>query len=149
MYNKNISLMLYTSPWCGSCRKVKHWLNKHCLSYTEKNVISEKLEKEEIRTILQLAKDSKNSVQKIVSSRCKYIKNNNFDLDSLTIEEIITLIQNKPSILKCPIIIQDNHSRIQIGYREDEIEIFLRYDEGTKTITKIKSDDKYKDFYMQ
>ena len=127
-------LTIYTTPCCSSCKKVKKWLQERNIPFKEKNMFTNKLEKEEIKKMLIL---TNNGVSDIISSRCKLIKQNNLDLDSLTLDETITLIQKQPSILKRPIIIQDDHKRIQIGYKEDEIEIFLRYDDANMVISRI------------
>ena len=41
-------IVVYTSPGCASCRKVKQWLKDRNLPFTEKNIFKTLLNEEEI-----------------------------------------------------------------------------------------------------
>ena len=47
-------LNLYTSPSCTSCRKAKAWLKEHDISFKERNIFANPLNKEEIMQVLRM-----------------------------------------------------------------------------------------------
>ena len=47
-------IVLYTSPGCASCRKVKQWLKDRNLPYVEKNIFKTLLNDSEIKHLLML-----------------------------------------------------------------------------------------------
>ena len=66
---------------------------------------------------------SENGTDYIISKRSKIIKENKIDLDDMSINELIHFIQENPSILKRPIIIDER--RFQVGYNAEEIRAFI------------------------
>ena len=66
---------------------------------------------------------SENGTEDIISTKSKIVKENNLDIDSMTVKELITFIKDNPSVLKRPIIVDDH--RIQVGYNPDEIRSFI------------------------
>ena len=113
-------LNLYTSPSCASCRKVKKYFDTHQINYTEKNILSHKLTKDDI---IKMLMKSENGFEDIISTRSKIIKDNNIDLDSMKMNELVEFIVKNPTILKRPIIVADEE--IQVGYNDDDITLFL------------------------
>jgi regulatory protein spx len=113
-------LKIYTTPSCASCRKAKNWLDEHNISYEEKNIFAFPITKEDIRLML---KNTENGFEDIISTRSKYIQENNIDIDSMKFSELEKLIIDNPSILKRPIIVDDN--KLQIGYNEEDIRVFI------------------------
>ena len=113
-------LKLYTAPSCQSCRKVKKYFKDYNIDYVEKNILVTKLTKEEIYKMLV---NSENGFDDIISTRSKIVKENNLDLESMTMKEVIDFIINNPSILKRPIIVASEE--IQVGYNDDDISLFL------------------------
>ena len=117
-------IKIYTISSCTSCKKAKTWLNNHhgdvanALAFVAK--IREAFTKEEILNILS---KTENGVESIVSSKNRYAKALNCDIDELSVSEVIDLIQENPRILKSPILIDDK--RLQVGYKEDDIRAFL------------------------
>lgn len=111
---------IYTSPSCTSCRKAKAWLEKHDIPYTERNIFSEPLTIEEIKSILRMTEDG---TDEIISTRSKIFQKLNVDLDALPLQDLFELIQANPSLLRRPIIMDEK--RLQVGYNEDEIRRFL------------------------
>ena len=59
-------LNLYTSPSCASCRKVKKYFDTHQILYTEKNILSHKLTKDDI---IKMLMKSENGFEDIISTR--------------------------------------------------------------------------------
>lgn len=113
-------IKIYTSPSCSSCRKVKKWFDEQNIPYEEHNIFSAALNEKELKEILF---KSENGTEDIISSRSKIIKENNLNLDDMSISEIIGFIRANPSVLKRPIMVDDR--RIQVGYNEEEIRTFI------------------------
>lgn len=113
-------IKIYTISSCTSCKKAKAWLNAHQLPYKEQNLGKEPLTREEILAILT---KTENGIESIVSSKNRYAKALDCNLDELSLSEVIDLIQENPRILKSPILIDEK--RLQVGYKEDHIRAFL------------------------
>ena len=113
-------IKIYTVFSCTSCKKSKNWLNAHQLSYNEHNLAKEAITKEEILNILT---KTENGIASIVSSKNRYAKSLDFDIEELSVNEVIDLITSNPRILKSPILIDEK--RLQVGYKEDDIRAFL------------------------
>ncbi len=113
-------IKIYTVSSCTSCKKAKNWLNVHQLSYNEHNLGKEPITKEEILNILT---KTENGIASIVSSKNRYAKSLDFDIEELSVNEVIDLITSNPRILKSPILIDEK--RLQVGYKEDDIRAFL------------------------
>ena len=113
-------IKIYTVSSCTSCKKAKNWLNAHQLSYNEHNLGKEAITKEEILNILI---KTENGIASIVSSKNRYAKSLDFDIEELSVNEVIDLITSNPRILKSPILIDEK--RLQVGYKEDDIRAFL------------------------
>ena len=113
-------LNLYTSPSCTSCRKAKAWLKEHDISFKERNIFANPLNKEEIMQVLRM---TENGTEEIISTRSRTFQNLKINLDDLSIDQLIDLVEKNPSLLRRPIIMDDR--RLQVGYNEDEISRFL------------------------
>ncbi len=113
-------IRIYTAPSCASCRKVKSWLKENDIPYVEKNIFSAILRKEELMEILER---SENGTDDIISKRSKVLREQNIDLDSMSFNELIKFIQQNPSILKRPIIMDEK--RFMVGYNSEEIRAFI------------------------
>ena len=113
-------VIIYTTPSCASCRKAKKWLEEHEIEYVEKNIFAFPLTKEDIRLML---KNTENGFEDIISTRSKYIIENNVDIENMKVSELEKLIMENPSILRRPIIVEDN--KLQVGYNEDDIRVFI------------------------
>lgn len=75
---------------------------------------------EEIKAIMRLTEDG---TEDIISTRSKAFKELNIDIDELPLRELFVLIQENPTLIRRPIILDDR--RLQIGYNEDEIRQFV------------------------
>lgn len=111
---------LYTSPSCTSCRKARAWLKEHDIPFNERNIFSEPLTKDEIKQILRMTEDG---TEEIISTRSKVFQELGINLDDLTMDELLDLVEKNPGLLRRPIIMDDK--RLQVGYNEDEIRRFL------------------------
>ncbi len=111
---------LYISPSCTSCRKAKAWLKKHNIDFKERNIFSEPLTKEELIQILRM---TENGTEEIISTRSRAFQQLKINLDELSIDKLLDLVEKNPSLLRRPIIMDDR--RLQVGYNEDEIRRFL------------------------
>ncbi|KRM95827.1 arsenate reductase [Liquorilactobacillus aquaticus DSM 21051] len=111
---------LYTSPSCTSCRKARAWLKEHDISFKERNIFSEPLSINEIKQILQM---TENGTEEIISKRSKAYQKLNIDLNDMPLQQLFSLVQKNPGLLRRPIILDEK--RLQVGYNEDEIRRFL------------------------
>jgi regulatory protein spx len=114
---------MYTSPGCCSCRKAKRWLQDNHIDFVEKNVFSNMLSETEIKYIFSR---SEHGTSDLISSRSKYVKNLEKDIDDYSMKELIALIQQNPSILRRPIMLSE--TSMVVGYDEDEITTFVPRD---------------------
>lgn len=113
-------IKLYTAPSCLSCRKVKKYFKDNNIKFVEKNIMSTKLQREDIYRMLL---SSENGFDDIISTRSKIIKENNIDINSMNLNQLMDFIIANPTILKRPIIVSD--MELQAGYNEDDITLFL------------------------
>lgn len=113
-------IVLYSSPGCASCRKVRQWLKDRNLKFIEKNIFTSVLSDKEIKHLLMR---SENGTDDIISKRSKVMKESKLDLEDLSMNELITFIQRHPSVLKRPIVINDKS--FLVGYDDEEIDAFL------------------------
>ena len=105
---------LYTSPSCTSCRKARAWLEEHNILYTERNIFSEPLTIDEIKNILRMTEDG---TEEIISTRSKAFQELKIDLDEVPLNQLFSLIQNNPGLLRRPIMLDEK--RFQVGYNDD------------------------------
>ena len=113
-------IKIYNSPSCTSCRKAKAWLVENNLEFEEKNIYHEPLTKEEIKEILILTDEG---TEEIISYRSEAYQDLELEIDSLSMNELLDLFIEEPSLIRRPIIM--DHRRLQVGYNEDEIRMFL------------------------
>ena len=113
-------ILVYTSFGCASCRKVKQWLKDRNIPFVEKNIFTTILNEKELRMLLRR---SENGTDDLISKRSKIIKENNIDIDEMSTTELIQFVQQNPSVLKRPIMVDER--QFLVGYDEEEIEIFI------------------------
>ena len=124
-------ILIYTSFGCTSATKAKQWLDNNHLSYVEKNIQNTTLNKDEIKYILQRCP---NGTEDIISKRSKAYKNLGQDLDDFSMNDLIDFIQKNPTILKRPIIMNEDH--FVVGFDDDEITSFVPAHKRQKTINE-------------
>lgn len=137
-------ITIYTTPSCSSCRKAKKWLEDHRLPYEEKNLLSERITLEDISKML---KNAENGFEDIISTRSKVYKDENLDPDEMTVKELTSFILDNPSVLKRPIIVDD--TRMQVGYNDEEIRVFVPKKLREYVMCKHASDDGMCDYQTQ
>ena len=113
-------IRIYTAPSCASCRKAKAWLRDNDIPYMEKNIFSTILRKEELVESLER---SENGTDDIISKRSKVIKESDVDVEDMSLNELISFIQENPSVLKRPSMLDER--RFQVGYNSEEIRAFI------------------------
>jgi regulatory protein spx len=111
---------IYTSPSCSSCRKVKKWFEIQGIPFEERNIFSAVLNENELKEMLA---KTENGTEDIISTRSKIIKEQNLDVENMSISQLVLFIKENPSVLKRPIMVDDR--RIQVGYNEEEIRTFI------------------------
>jgi regulatory protein spx len=111
---------LYMSPSCASCWKAKAWFDEHHILYKERNILSEKLTLDEIMNILHFTEEG---TDEIISTKSKAFKKLSINIDSLSLRELYTIIEENPGLLRRPLILDDK--RLQVGFNEEEIRSFL------------------------
>lgn len=90
------------------------------IDYIERNIISDPLTVNEIKSILRLTEDGTND---IISIQSKIFQELNINVESLSLNEFYNLIMKYPQMLRRPII--QDEKRLQVGYSEEEIRRFL------------------------
>ena len=115
-------IVLYTSPGCASCRKVRNWLKENDFKFIEKNIFTTQLQDNEIKYLLLR---SENGSEDIISKRSKVVINSKIDIDEMKLEELVHFVVNNPSSLKRPIIVSENN--FLVGYDVEEIEVLNKY----------------------
>ena len=113
-------ILIYTSFGCTSATKAKQWLQHNHMPYVEKNIQNTLLNKEEIKYLLQRCP---NGTEDIISKRSKAFKNLEKDIDDLSTNDLVTFIQSNPTVLKRPIIVNQDH--FVVGFDDDEITSFM------------------------
>ena len=113
-------ITLFLSPSCTSCRKARAWLISHEVPFTEHHIMTSPLSAPELQHILSL---TENGTDDIISTRSKIFQKLDLDVEDLSISTLIKLIEENPSLLRRPIILDGK--RMQIGFNEDEIRAFL------------------------
>jgi regulatory protein spx len=111
---------LFITPSCTSCRKAKAWFEEHQIPYKERNVLSEKLTVDEIKNILQFTEEG---TDEIISTKSKAFQKLNINIDSLSLQELYSIIEVNPGLLRRPLILDEK--RLQVGFHEEEIRSFL------------------------
>jgi len=111
---------IYTTPSCSSCRKAKKWLDEHKVAYEEKNLFNHRISDEDIEMMLNHAE---NGFDDIISTRSKIFKEQELEVEDMSVSELKSFIINHPSVLKRPIIV--DNKRMQVGYNDEEIRVFI------------------------
>lgn len=72
---------------------------------------------------MDILRMTENGTEEIISTRSKVFQELGINLDDLTTDQLLNLVQQHPGLLRRPIILDDK--RLQVGYNEDEIRRFL------------------------
>ena len=115
-----MSVTIYTQSSCSSSRKALKWLKENNIEFIEKRITSQPLTLAEFKNILSMTEDG---TDEIIATNSNDFKNLNVDIDQLSIQELYTLIQQYPRMLRSPILLDEK--RIQVGYNEMDIRRFI------------------------
>jgi len=99
---------------------VKSYFKQYNIDYTEKNILNTPLTRDDVFKMLY---NSENGFEDIISTRSNVFKEKGENIDKMKIHELVNFIVSNPSILKRPIIVTEYE--IQVGYNDDDIELFL------------------------
>lgn len=113
-------ILMYTSFGCTSAIKAKEWLKQHDIGFVEKNISRTLLNKEEIKYLLQRCP---NGTDDIISKRSRVFKQLGTSIEELSVSDLISFIQEHPTVLKRPIIM--DHTNFIVGFDNDEITTFM------------------------
>ncbi len=113
-------ITIYTTPSCSSCRKAKKWLDEHKVPYEEKNLFNHRINDGDIEMMLSHAE---NGFDDIISTRSKIFKEQELEVEDMSVSELKSFIISHPSVLKRPIIVDSK--RMQVGYNDEEIRVFI------------------------
>lgn len=128
-----MTVTLFTSPSCTSCRKAKQWLKQHEVDFVEQNIFVQAPSTKQLKWILRL---TENGTEDIISKRSKDYHQLAVNIDDLSFNQLIELITVRPGLLRRPIIFDDK--RLQVGFNEDEIRRFLPRHIRTLELEKAK-----------
>ena len=70
-----------------------------------------------------MLENAENGFEDIISTRSKVFKEKDLDVEDMRISELKAFIIDNPSVLKRPIIIDDD--KMQVGYNDEEIRVFI------------------------
>jgi len=112
-------LKIYVSPSCSSCRKVKEFFKRRKIPFQEINIFKDL----NYGDLLFLLTKTDNGTEDIISDRSKIIKEQKINFDDMKINQLIEFILKNPSILRRPIIVNDNE--MQVGYNAYDITSFI------------------------
>lgn len=99
---------------------LKKWFKKYKYPFIEKNMLVQKLSREELIHIIKLTEQG---VTDIISTRGNAYKQMKLNFDEIRLNELIHILQRNPNLLKTPLIVDDK--RLQVGYNEDGLRQFV------------------------
>lgn len=118
-------IRVFYDAHCITCRKVFMWMRDNDLQYEKVNITKDLT----LELILDVLEHTENGLEDIISTKSKYMKENDLNLDDMNTNEVIQLILEHPTILRRPIITSD--IIMQIGYNAEEITAFLPKEKRT------------------
>ena len=108
-------IIFYSYPKCSTCRKAAKWLDKKGFEYQLIDIVN----KPPLLNYLELAlKQHPSDIKKVFNTRGKAFESINFDIYSLSIDEIIKLLLSDGKLIKRPFLI--NGEKIILGFNEAE-----------------------------
>ena len=111
-------IIFYSYLKCSTCRKAAKWLDKKDLKYQLIDIVKEPPLIDHLNLALgQYSEDKK----RIFNTRGKAFKSINFDIYSLTNEEIIQLLLSDGKLVKRPFLVYEE-KKIILGFNEIEYE---------------------------
>jgi regulatory protein spx len=95
-------------------------LIEHEIKHIERNIFADPLTAEELKGLLTL---TENGTEDLISQRSKVFQKLDIDFEELSMNELLALVQEHPSLLRRPMM--SDGKRLLIGFNEDEIRVFL------------------------
>ncbi|MGG5339935.1 regulatory protein spx [Enterococcus pernyi] len=132
-------IIVYTESANASCRQVIHWFQDEEIPYLERRVNEKKpLTKKELGKLMSL---TTNGFDDLLRIRSKFYNNMEIKFEDMSYEEAISLLINNTELLKKPIIVDLETNKIEVGFNEEKIRIFLprSYKDIEKNYYKKKS----------
>ena len=88
------------------------------------------------KDIIDILYKTDNGAEDIISTRSKVFKNKEkVDFETMKPAELVVFIQENPTVLKRPIIVDER--KIQVGYNAEEITIFIPREKREEYIKSI------------
>jgi len=104
-----------------TCQKAKAWLSQQNIQFNYRNIAKEPPQEEELQKIAQL---EGLSLKQLVNTKGLTFRKLKPDLAALDDSGVIKLIQENPSIMIRPVLMDDNG--LVIGFSEDKYGEFIR-----------------------
>ena len=114
-------IRIYTTLICRASAKAIDWLREHHIPYMEYNIQAALKEPNVLQKILQHTTDGFDS---IIATKHEAYTKLKVDFNDLKFSEALEILIKNPSIIKVPIILDDEHANVEIGYNKDDIKIF-------------------------
>lgn len=112
-------IKFYYTPGTSS-RKARDWLIKNNLEFKEINWKTRDMSREDFNKILSL---TESGLQDIISKRSIAYPSFSKKLITLSLSEIFIFLHCEKSLLRLPLIVDENH--LQIGYNTENIRQFI------------------------
>ena len=93
---------------------------EHNIPYREVNFFNTPITRDDIMKMLENTEDG---FEDIISTRSKVFMESNLNIEDMKFNELVDFIIAHPSVLKRPIIVDDN--KMQVGYNDEEIRTFI------------------------
>lgn len=115
-------LFLYY-PRCSTCQKAKKWLEEHNVEFTERNIVEENPNFDELQTWY---KQSRLPIKKFFNTSGLLYKEMQLKdkLPLISEEEQLKLLATNGMLVKRPIVISEDN--VLIGFKEAEWEILAK-----------------------
>lgn len=115
--------IFYLYPNCTTCKRAKIFLEKNNIEFEEKNLKDSILSKEDIINLL-----GNMSLKSIFNTSGKTYRNLNLKntFQTLSKEDAIELLHKDSSLIKRPILIDNENKIFLIGFKEKDWEILLK-----------------------
>ena len=114
-----MALKMYWYPKCGTCRKVKKWLEEHNIDFQEIHIAENPPSKDELKKLheksgLELKKFFNTSGQKYRQLGLKE------KVKAMSEEDIYELLSSDGMLIKRPIV--TDGEKVTVGFKEEEFE---------------------------
>ncbi|MFY0546371.1 Spx/MgsR family RNA polymerase-binding regulatory protein [Brevibacillus sp. H7] len=114
-------ITFFTYPSSTSAIKTKAWLTKHGVNYEERHLLKKPPTVDEL---MEIAKLTKQGMDELLATRSQEFKQLGVNIEELTVSELLTLLSEKPQLLKKPIITDGKN--LIVGYDSAALETILK-----------------------